>query len=107
MLNILENKYKLKVPLIKTLFNRGILDRLNVITIIKEYKKLEGIKNRCNSWNIINTWACGQNLRPKLVRRKTMFAYEDKLKAIRLYLKYESYATAINELGYTSRGELK
>ena len=51
-------------------------------------------------------WACGQNLRPKLVRRKTMFAYEDKLKAIKLYLKYESYAAAINELGYPSRGAL-
>ncbi|NLJ17551.1 IS3 family transposase [Globicatella sulfidifaciens] len=35
-----------------------------------------------------------------------MFAYEDKLKAIKLYLKYESYAAAINELGYPSRGAL-
>lgn len=52
------------------------------------------------------TGACGQNLRPKLVKRKTMFAYEDKLKAIKLYLKYESYAAAINELGYPSRGVL-
>lgn len=51
-------------------------------------------------------WACGQNLRPILVRRKTMFAYEEKLKAIKLYFKYESYAAAINELGYPSRGAL-
>ena len=35
-----------------------------------------------------------------------MFAYEDKLKAIKLYFKYESYTAAINELGYPSRGAL-
>jgi len=41
-----------------------------------------------------------------LVRRKTIFAYEDKLKAIKLYLKYESYDAVINEFGYSSRGAL-
>src|SRR5690625_4116897 len=55
----------------------------------------------------MDSWACGQNLRPKLVRRKTMYAYEDRLKAIKLYFKYESYAAVINELGYPSRGALR
>jgi len=36
-----------------------------------------------------------------------MYAYEDRLKAIKLYFKYESYAAVINELGYPSRGALK
>lgn len=36
-----------------------------------------------------------------------MYTYEDKLKAINLYFKYESYATALNELGYPSRGALR
>src|SRR5699024_7377432 len=31
----------------------------------------------------------------------------DRVKAIKLYLKYESYAAVINELGYPSRGALR
>lgn len=42
-----------------------------------------------------------------MVRRKTMYAYENKLKAIKLYFKYESYAAVINELGYPSRMALR
>lgn len=36
-----------------------------------------------------------------------MYPYEEKLKAINLYFKYESYAAALNELGYPSRGALR
>ena len=36
-----------------------------------------------------------------------MYSYDDKLKAIKLYLKYESHATGINELGYPSRMALR
>lgn len=36
-----------------------------------------------------------------------MYAYEDRLKAIKLYFKYESYAAVINELGYPSRMALR
>lgn len=36
-----------------------------------------------------------------------MYAYEERLKAIKLYFKYESYAAVINELGYPSRGALR
>ena len=36
-----------------------------------------------------------------------MYAYEEKLKAIKLYFKYESYAAVINELGYPSRLALR
>ncbi len=36
-----------------------------------------------------------------------MHAYDEKLKAIKLYLKYESYAAVINELGYPSRSSLR
>lgn len=36
-----------------------------------------------------------------------MYAYEEKLKAIKLYFKYESYAAVINELGYPSRQALR
>ncbi len=36
-----------------------------------------------------------------------MYAYKDRLKAIKLYFKYESYAAVINELGYPSRGALR
>src|SRR5690625_1499614 len=36
-----------------------------------------------------------------------MYAYKDRLKAIKLYYKFESYAAAINELGYPSRGALR
>ena len=36
-----------------------------------------------------------------------MYAYEDRLKAIILYFKYESYAVVINELGYPSRMALR
>lgn len=36
-----------------------------------------------------------------------MYTYEEKLKAINLYFKYESYAAALNELGYASRGALR
>mgnify|MGYP001363688993 CR=1 FL=1 len=36
-----------------------------------------------------------------------MYAYEDRLKAIKLYFKYDSYAAVINELGYPSRGALR
>src|SRR5690625_2996165 len=53
------------------------------------------------------SWACGQNLRPNLVRRKTMYTYEDRLKAVKLYYKYQSYAAVINELGYPSRMALR
>src|SRR5699024_9476387 len=40
------------------------------------------------------------------VRRQSMYTHEEKLKAIKLYLKYESYAAVINELEYPSRGSL-
>lgn len=36
-----------------------------------------------------------------------MYVYEYKLKAIKLYFKFESYAAVINELGYPSRGALR
>lgn len=36
-----------------------------------------------------------------------MYSYDKKLKAIKLYLKYESYAAVINELGYPSRIALR
>lgn len=36
-----------------------------------------------------------------------MYAYKEKLKAINLYFKYESYAAVINELGYPSRLALR
>ena len=36
-----------------------------------------------------------------------MYAYAEKLKAVKLYLKYESYAAVINELGYPSRMALR
>jgi len=36
-----------------------------------------------------------------------MYTHEEKLKAIKLYLKYESYAAVINELEYPSRGSLR
>lgn len=36
-----------------------------------------------------------------------MYSYEEKLKAINLYFKYESYAATLNELGYPSRGALR
>jgi len=31
-----------------------------------------------------------------------MYAYKDRFKIIRLYFKYESYVTVINESGYLS-----
>lgn len=36
-----------------------------------------------------------------------MYAYTEKLKAVKLYLKYESHAAVINELGYPSRMALR
>ena len=36
-----------------------------------------------------------------------MYAYEDRLKAVKLYFKYESYVAVINELGYPSRMALR
>lgn len=36
-----------------------------------------------------------------------MYAYKEKLKAINLYFKYESYAAVINEHGYPSRLALR
>jgi|SRR5699024_4255601 len=36
-----------------------------------------------------------------------MYTYDEKLRAITLYFKYESYAVALNELGYPSRGALR
>lgn len=36
-----------------------------------------------------------------------MFTYKNRVKAVKLYLKYDSYATVINELGYPSRGALR
>lgn len=36
-----------------------------------------------------------------------MYAYKEKLKAINLYFKYESYAAVINELGYPLRLALR
>lgn len=36
-----------------------------------------------------------------------MYSYEDRLNAIKLYFKYESYADVINELGYPSRMALR
>src|SRR5699024_5973690 len=50
---------------------------------------------------------CGQNLRPKGLRRQSMYTYDEKLRAINLYFKYESYAASLNELGYPSRGALR
>ena len=41
-----------------------------------------------------------------MVRRKIVYAYEDRLKAIKLYFKYESYA-AVNDLGSPSRWALR
>lgn len=36
-----------------------------------------------------------------------MYTYDEKLRAINLYFKYESYAASLNELGYPSRGALR
>lgn len=36
-----------------------------------------------------------------------MCSYAEKLKAVKLYLKYESHAAVINELGYPSRMALR
>lgn len=35
-----------------------------------------------------------------------MFSYEQRIKAVKLYLKYKSWAAVIHELGYPSRGAL-
>lgn len=36
-----------------------------------------------------------------------MFSYEQRIKAVKLYLKYKSWAAVIHELGYTNRDYLK
>lgn len=52
---------------------------------------------------------CGHYLGPdiELYKEKIMYSYEDKMKAIELYLKYESWAKTINTLGYPSVGALR
>ncbi len=35
-----------------------------------------------------------------------MFSYEQRIKVVKLYLKYKSWAAVIHELGYPSRGAL-
>lgn len=36
-----------------------------------------------------------------------MFTYEERIRAVNLYLKYESWCAVINELGYPSVGALR
>jgi len=36
-----------------------------------------------------------------------MFSYEERLKAVKFYLKYNSWMAVINELGYPNRAYLK
>ena len=51
---------------------------------------------------------CGHNLGPVIdVSGGFMFSYEDRIKAVKLYLKCESWAVTIRILGYPSVGALR
>ena len=65
-------------------------------------KKLLSLKNTGSIFVIAGLWDCGRKVGP-LQGGKQMYSYEERLRAVKLYIKYDhSLSAVIRELRYPS-----